>query len=430
MTAKLRQLLEQRATLFSQFSALGNAAATRKLTPTERDDFDRLEARIGVLDLEIADTRATIAADRSAADGSPAAGIAGFSERTDFATDANSDAVSGRPLTRGQSFTSYVRARGLVEPQADERPLDFDRYIRGMLTGQWDGAEPERRAMNEGTTTAGGHLVPTLLSAQLIDLARAQSVVLQAGAQLIPMESQKVDVAKWTGDPTAAWRNEAASITASDPTLGKLTLTAQSLAALVIVSRELLEDAPLVQSKLLDAFAKAFALKVDLAALRGTGTAPEPRGIKNTAGITTTSLGTNGATPTWDNLIDGLGVLDDANESPNAIVWHPRVGRSLAKAKDTTNQYLTPPSAVVDRVARYASTQIPINLTQGTSSDATDITIGDFTQLAVGVRTNLVITPLVERYADTGQVGFVAWWRGDVGVARPAAFNVLVGARP
>lgn len=338
MTSKLRQLLEERADLWAKFSTLGNAARDRKLTQTERDDFDRLEARIGVLDIEIRDTRSAETADRAAAGASPALGIY---HREDFATDADGQAVAGRPLTRGQTFGDYVRARGLVAD--DQRSLDFDRYVRGIVTGQWDGADAERRAMSEGTTTAGGYLVPTLLSAQIIDLARAKSVTLAAGAQLVPMESQKVDVAKWTGDPTAAWRNEAASITASDATLGKITLTAQSLAALVIVSRELLEDAPAVQSKLLEAFAAAFALKVDLAALRGTGTAPEPRGIRNTAGITTTSLGTNGATPTWDNMIDGIGVLDDANETPNAVVWHPRVGRSLAKAKDTTTQYLTPP---------------------------------------------------------------------------------------
>ena len=42
----------------------------------------------------------------------------------------------------------------------------------GLATGYWDGAEAERRAMSEGTATAGGHLVPTPLAARVIDKAR------------------------------------------------------------------------------------------------------------------------------------------------------------------------------------------------------------------------------------------------------------------
>ena len=430
MTVTLRKLLEERADVWSRFSDIGKAAESRSLTPAERDEFNRLEPRLQVLALEIEDEKRRMAEGEDAAAGSAAIGPAGYGRST-FDTDRDGRAVAGRPLTRSQSMESYVRARSLPTDAETRAPLDFDLYVRGLLTGEWDGAENERRAMSEGTTTAGGYLVPTLLSAQIIDLARAQSVVMQAGAQVVPMESQKVVVPKWTGDPTAAWRTEASTITPSDGTLGKVDLTAQSLASLVVASRELLEDAPQVQSRLALAFAKAFALKVDLAALIGSGTAPEPRGIKSTSGITTTSLGVNGATPTWDNLIDGIGVLDDLNEDPNAAIWAPRVGRSLAKAKEaTTNAYLKPPAFVTDRLTTFASTQLPTNLTQGTSTDCADIIIGDFAQLFVGIRTQLMIMPLTERYADSASIGFLAWWRGDVAVARPGAFNVLTGARP
>jgi len=34
------------------------------------------------------------------------------------------------------------------------------------------------------------------------------------------------------------------------------------------------------------------------------------------------------------------------------------------------------------------------------------------------------VQTLVERYAELGQVGIIAHWRGDVGVARPRAFAV------
>ncbi len=53
--------------------------------------------------------------------------------------------------------------------------------------------------------------------------------------------------------------------------------------------------------------------------------------------------------------------------------------------------------------------------------------VGDWSQLLVGIRTSLQINVLHERYADTGQVGFLAWFRGDVAVGRAAAFDVTTG---
>lgn len=62
--------------------------------------------------------------------------------------------------------------------------------------------------------------------------------------------------------------------------------------------------------------------------------------------------------------------------------------------------------------------------------DDVDVFTADWTRLLVGVRTGPQIQVLAERYPDTGQMGFVCWWRGDVGVARPEAFALTVGVLP
>jgi len=78
----------------------------------------------------------------------------------------------------------------------------------------------------------------------------------------------------------------------SDATLGRVTFTAKALASNVEASWELLEDAPGVEALLMAAFAATFALPLDLSALLyGSGTDPEPRGVKNTSGISTGSMG-------------------------------------------------------------------------------------------------------------------------------------------
>ncbi len=68
----------------------------------------------------------------------------------------------------------------------------------------------------------------------------------------------------------------------------------RTLAGLVQVSRELVEDSD-VDALLTRILGDVVALRLDLAALYGTGTAPEPRGVKNTAGILTASMGANDA---------------------------------------------------------------------------------------------------------------------------------------
>ena len=77
----------------------------------------------------------------------------------------------------------YLAVRGRFDPA--EQDLSFDKYLRGMATADWSGAEHER-ALAEATTGAGGALVPSPLSARVIDLARNRTVVFRAGAQTVP----------------------------------------------------------------------------------------------------------------------------------------------------------------------------------------------------------------------------------------------------
>jgi HK97 family phage major capsid protein len=331
----------------------------------------------------------------------------------------------GVPLSDRQSFVGFAEARKLV--REGEEKLSLRKALRGIVLGDWDGAEPERRAMSESVLSGGGYLLPTVLSSQMIDLARNEARVMQAGARVFPMANRTLDVAKWVSDPSMAWHTEAATISPSDATIGKITLSAQALAGLTLVSRELLEDASEVDTELRRAFAAVLALKLDQAALYGTGTAPEPRGVKNTANILTASMGVNGAAATnYDPLVDAVGTLRDNNEAPNAVIYSPRTGRGLAKLKDTTNQPLSVPG-YLDGLPRYETNQVPNNLTQGTSNLASDIFTADWRQLYVGIRTQLQIQVLSERYADTGQIGILTWFRGDIQVARPKAFHVTSG---
>ena len=97
---------------------------------------------------------------------------------------------------------------------------------------------------------------------------------------------------------------------------------------------------------------------------------------------------------------------------------------------DSTYQPLRKPE-VIANLPWLTTNAIP-SFTRGTmTSRATDLFIGDFSQVLVGERMQLEIRVLNERYAEAGQVGILAYWRGDVQVARPkaiAVYRALQGA--
>jgi HK97 family phage major capsid protein len=381
---------------------------------------------------ELAEHRAQLLAEREAADALEAETVREVAELRAASTrrPAGPEVPTEPVLLREQSVYDYLQARGAFDPA--DQALSFDRYLRGIVTGQWEGADHER-ALSEGTLTAGGHLVPTPLSARVIDLARNQTRVFQAGAITVPMTAQTLKLARLTTENAPAWKAENATITDQDLVFDSVTFTARTMVRLIKLSLELFEDSdPSAEDVIARSFAAQVALELDRVALRGTGTAPEPRGVLNTSGITTTTHGANGAViataTAYDWHLDAAGVVRGNNFTPNAHIQAPRTSTSLSKLREaTTSAYLAPPANMLPMLA---TKQVPINLTTGTSTDTSEIYTADWSQLMVGVRTDFRLIPLKERFiADALQVAFLAYMRADVQLAQPSAFVVDTGIR-
>jgi hypothetical protein len=139
-----------------------------------------------------------------------------------------------------------------------------------MITGPRN--ELERRALSEGTDSAGGFTVPDILMARWIDRLRTALVIVRAGAVTVPLTSDSVKIARLLADPTAAWRSENAAVAESDPTFEAVTFAPKSLDVFTKVSRELLEDSVNITEMLETAFVRSFAVEVDRVCLYGTGT--------------------------------------------------------------------------------------------------------------------------------------------------------------
>lgn len=334
--------------------------------------------------------------------------------------------------SRGRSVRALGPNDRIVDTLAyDGIHTDFGlgEYVAAMVRGT---DRPDIRAsLSEGTDSAGGYTVPKRLMADLFDRMRSNVVCVKAGAITIPLDTQQTTIARLASDPAAGWRLENASIAESDPTFEAVTFNVRSLAVLVKVSRELLDDSLNIEQALNDAFAGALAVELDRVCLYGSGTPPEPRGISNTTNVNSVSMGTNGAQLTnHAKMLDALYELElDNAATPTAQIMHPRTWRTIQGFVDTTNQPLRAPQALAD-IPTLTSTICPITQTQGTAVNASSIIIGDFSQLLIGLRQELRIEVLRETFASNMQYAFIAHLRADVAVAHPESFCKLIGIIP
>ncbi|MCE7902131.1 MAG: phage major capsid protein [Gammaproteobacteria bacterium PRO9] len=350
----------------------------------------------------------------------------------------------GRPvrvLRKNQSM-----AQALANPHEDREwdGLTLGNFCRAMVTGPRTAVE--RRALAEGTGSAGGYTVPTPLANAFIDRLRARSVIQRAGAVVVPMQSQTLSMAKLLTDPAAAWHTENASVTASDMTFGQVKLTAQTLISHVKASRELVEDSINLGDILTASLSKSLATELDRVALLGSGTVPEPQGLMTLSGVNEVSMGTNGAALSgFAKLMDLRQALDEANnEPPTAWIMAPRSFRAMFGQSASDGHWINPPNylwASLDgkpilnpdgsnNPLFLQTTAIPLTQTQGTASNASTIFAGDFSQMMIGMRSELRIEVLRELYAGNHQYGFVAHLRADVQVTHAQSFGRLVGITP
>lgn len=311
--------------------------------------------------------------------------------------------------------------------------VDIANFLRGVAN--LTTTESVRNALSVGTDTAGGFTVPNVLMPNILSALVPVSSLMQAGAGILPMTDggKNFTFPAVSAIPTAAWRAESGSLATSDPTFRAAVATPRSLSFQFKISRELLADGQGLTEALYLAIGAAFAKELDRVGLRGSGTAPEPRGILNTVGIQAVTNGANGAslaTTRYSNLFSGVqSILQADAPMPLAAIMSPRSLVVLGGLIDTTNQPIRVPP-MLEGVKLIATSQVPNALTVGSSSDCSEIYLGDFTSTFFAIREGISIQVLTELYAGTGEIGFACHLRGDFVARYPSALAVVTGVRP
>ena len=283
-----------------------------------------------------------------------------------------------------------------------------------------------RNALQEGVDSEGGYLVPDEFERTLVQSLENETIV-RKHATVITTTSGSHKIPVVTEKGTASWVEEEGIIPDGDDTFGQQQIDAHKVGTIIKVSEELLNDSAFdLESYFSAEFTRRIGDKEEEAFFTGDGV-KKPLGVLADAGgaeIGVTSAASSAITA--DEIVDLFYSLK-APYRKNAIwVLNDATIAVVRKLKDENGQYLWQPALhdggheTLLGKKIYTSPFMP-ELGAGKKP----ILFGDFKYYWIGDREGITFRKLSEKYADSGQVGFLATKRLDGKLILPEAIKVL-----
>lgn len=388
--AKLLDMLQKRAALAGEARQILDRAdaENRELTQDEKSQWDRMMADVDAIKEKIDREERQNALDRE------------FEQR--------------------QSVIS--------KPQPDAKPaFNQDEYRKAFqtwaqygfegLSGEQRAIMAESRAQSAVTGSAGGYTVPTGFYNQLIDAMKAYGGVRESGVTVLstasgnPLPIPTVDDTSNVGAILA----ENASAATQDVTFGQKNLGAYKYTSKVIlVPFELMQDSAFdMESYLAVKLAERIGRITNTHFTTGTGTS-QPQGV-----VTGAVLGKAGATGqttsiSYEDLVDLAHSVNRSYRQNARFMFADSTLRALRKLKTTDGLPLWQPSiqaGLPDTVLGFGyviNDDVP-----AMAANAKSVLFGDFSSYLLRDVQAVELYRIVDKYIESGQVGFVAFSRHD-----------------
>ena len=298
-----------------------------------------------------------------------------------------------------------------------------DAYKKAFWNGIRSKFGMASNVLSEGTDSEGGYLVPDEFEHTLIQALEEENVI-RAHAHVITTSSgtHKIPVVASKGE--ANWIDEKGAYPEDDDTFSQVNIDAHKVGTIIKVSEELLNDSAFdLESYFSSEFARRIGDKEEEAFISGDGSA-KPTGIVNSATVGVTAASATDITA--DEIIDLFYSLK-APYRKNAIwVMNDSTVKVIRKLKDGNGQYIWQPAlkdgdydTLLGRPV-FTSAYAP-----AIAAKAKPVIFGDLSFYWIGDRQGVTFKRLNERYADVGQVGFLASKRLDGKLTLPEAVKVL-----
>lgn len=295
-------------------------------------------------------------------------------------------------------------------------------------------SDVQKRDLVAGTNNAGGYAVATELRG-FIDILRNAMVIDKAGAVFLSGLQGNIAIPKLSGSATAYWVAENGAPTESQQTLAQVTMTPKTVGAFTDMSRRLLIQSSLdVQNMVTRDLATIIGLAIQQAAINGSGASNQPSGLLTlvTPGV---AGGTNGAAPTWANIVALETNVANSNADVGTLGYLTNA-KVRGKLK-VTEQFATTNGRPVwadgamplNGYAGHVTNAVPSNLVKGSSGAVCSAIIyGNFADLMIGLwgATDIQVDPYTGGAAGTVRVRVLQ--DCDIALRNVESFATMVDA--
>lgn len=278
----------------------------------------------------------------------------------------NGDAVEKvQELVMEKMKTKHTDTRGV---QIGMEEKDVGRYsiakaVRAILIGDWKEAGLERAASEAcaqrfgsnsgqrafylpmdmmakrdftvGTAAEAGNLVTTTLRTDMFaDILRNRLALGRLGVTMLNGLTGNIDLPRKTVGSSLGFVTEIAAAAETQPNTGKVTMSPKRIGGFIEFSKQaVIQSAIAVEPMLRQDVIGEYAVQVETAAINGSGTLPNPRGIRNWPGIGSVVGGANGLLLNWAKTVEMETAVANVNAEPDAQAGYLINTRTRGAAK-------------------------------------------------------------------------------------------------
>ncbi len=417
---------QQKHTIFEQMEALleKRKAEKRGFTPDEATQYDNLKVEFDhctrqVLDLERSEYEEMRRLGGKPLDDHAISRLYGGHHGDKVKGEAEFyDRRTEKPvpvIRSGDRFTDHF---------PNDENMSFGKAVRGLVTGDWRGAENERQL---STGSNSGLLVPMSVMATVWDMARARSIAALGGAQFVTMDDGRMSLVRISEVSGFQVKTENEAFSGGGVTFDPVLLKAHTFGTIALMSRELCEDAVNVARSIEQTLSACIADYLDKMIFIGSGDG-EPLGLLNDEDIN--QVQANGAV-SYGHLLRAWSLAKANNAETPSIVSSADMRAQFANLFVDGSGFLTAPS-VINQLPWYGTSNILVPGEEDAENETEGMLVGDFTKLLIGVRQNALVE--ITRHAgDTfakHQVALKVTMRADFTPVYPKMFSRITGIVP
>lgn len=278
-------------------------------------------------------------------------------------------------------------------------------------------------ALQIGTDSEGGYLVPDEFESTLIDKLQEENII-RGLATIITSANGDKKIPVVASHGAASWTDEEGEYNEGDDSFGSVILSAHKLTSIIKVSEELLNDSAFnLETYIAQEFARRMAAAEEAAFINGDGTG-KPTGFLTSSETGVTSASASAITA--DEIIDLYHSLRTPYRKNAVFITNDSTVKAIRKLKDSTGQYLWQPGLQAGHPDTILNRPIHTSAYMPEIASGNKImAFGDLSYYWISDRQGRSFQRLNELFAKNGQVGFRVFQRVDGKLILPEAVKTM-----